>query len=115
MAIPAKNTFLIFMKFLRLNKRVAVRDFPGMVHLAFQPPVVWSTPLFLESGNCKRSNRLLSDEPNTGRFTESHKNEPSRKAMLATHSGTHSGNKVIQEKNKFMEKRRKRVSGKKIP
>ena len=35
----AKKTFFIFRKFLKLNKGVAVWDFPRIVRLAFQPPM----------------------------------------------------------------------------
>ncbi len=82
------NFFHLY-EILRFNKRGGRSDFPEPFYF-WATLELWSTPLlFLESESCKRPYRLLSNGPYTGRITAFHKNEFSRKAMLATHSGIH--------------------------
>lgn len=55
--------FFHFYEILRLNKEVAVRNLPERFCFSATREF-WSTPLlFLESGNCKRPFRLLSNGP----------------------------------------------------
>ena len=80
--------FFHFYEFLKFDKEGAVRIFRSAG--AFQPPVSFGV-LLCYFWKVETVSDPLGYFPMdlTGRITASHKNELSRKAMLATHSGIH--------------------------